>query len=204
MTMRSWKNLPARRTEGLLIESIGDEVVVYDLESKEAHCLKALAAITFTEADGRSSVSEVAALAAERLGHPVSETEVVEAITQLQGRSLLEEILPVRDGLSRREAVKRTAFAGAVAFAAPLITSIVAPTAAMAASGIPSGCFCGGVATADGCKNGDNHKCQSQHCCQPDSGKDCNQCKCVSNSNNCSFTSTGGCNVEPAPVGGCP
>jgi hypothetical protein len=190
---------PVARSEGLLVESVGDEIVVYDLATKEAHCLKALAATLFEYADGRRTTSDIAELASHRLGTPVSESDVSDAVGQLEHAGLLEVPLLVRDGngngngVSRREAMRRIGFAGAAAVAAtPLVTSIAAPTArAAAVSGLPIGCPCG--------KNPD---CVSNHCCQTNAGKSCNQQCCVGGNNSChiiSCTCVGG----PTPGATC-
>jgi hypothetical protein len=194
--MRSRKQIvvshPAARDQGLLIESVGDETVIYDLETKQAHCLKALAAAAFTYADGKNTAADIAELASYRLGQPVTEAEVEDAISQLGDCGLLDTALVIHDGLSRREAVKRIgAIAGAVA-AAPLITSIIAPTAAMAGNSvIPTGCT--------GC--GQNKDCASNHCCQTVAGKQCLFSCCVGQDNSCHISTAGDCTVQLA---GCP
>jgi hypothetical protein len=196
------------RSEDLLVEKIDGEAVVYDLESKEVHCLKPLAAVVFAHCNGTCTTDEVAQIAERELGTTFTARDVEDAVNQLEAIGLVETPLVVlKDGVSRRDMMKKTAFAGAVAAFAPLITSIAAPSAALAASGIPSGCPCGGDPSQPlVCQNGDNHKCESQHCCQPDTGaKECNICLCVSDSNNCAFiTGTTTCIVQPAPNSGCP
>ena len=179
---------PIARSKDLLIERVGDELVIYDLEDKQAHCLKALAAAVFNHSDGKTAVAEIAAHVESELGSPVSETEVRDAIGQLEASGLLDVPLRVRDGLSRRDAVKRFAFAGATAaFAGPLITSIAAPSSAMAQSGIPPG--------FSGC--GQNKDCTSNHCCQSVPGKSCNFSCCVGSNNSCHAVSVcvGGTNA---------
>jgi hypothetical protein len=184
--------VPATRSEGLLVEQVGQEVVIYDTASKEAHCLKGLAAVVFSHADAHPSVADLARTAAAELGEPVTEAQIADAVAQLSQRGLMETPLLVRDGLSRRELVRRSAFVGTAAFATPLITSIVAPTAAMAASGVPTGCT--------GC--GQNKDCASNHCCQPQ--KDCNDLRgcCVGANNSCQLLPGGvGCTVVVAGCG---
>jgi hypothetical protein len=150
------------------------------LGDKHAHCLRALAAAVFNHCDGKSALAEIAARAESELGTAVSESDVRDAISQLEASGLLDVPLRVRDGLSRRDAMKRFAFAGATAaFAGPLITSIAAPSSASAAgSGIPIGCT--------GC--GKNSDCVSNHCCQSNPGKQCNESCCVGMNNSCHIT----------------
>jgi hypothetical protein len=195
--------LPLGRREDLLIENVGDESVVYDLESKNVHCLSPLAAVVFEHCDGRTKPADCASIAADRLGRDVSEDEVLAAVGQLEERELFfSPVLKLNgngNGISRRDFARRGAVAGAVAFAAPLITSIAAPTAAMAASGIASGCA--------GC--GKNPDCVSNHCCQSNAGKSCNQGCCVDHDNSCHFcnclNNKCDCTVAASDIpGGCP
>ncbi|MCA1645963.1 MAG: PqqD family protein [Chloroflexi bacterium] len=199
---RAASSVPAARSGGLLIEHVEDETVVYDLKTKEAHCLKAIAAYVFRNADGHASIADIAARAENDLGASVSEHDVADAISQLEQIGLVVTPLIVRngndlaveddDGLSRRQMMRRIGIAGAVTVgASPLITSIVAPTAAMALSGLPTGCT--------GC--GKNHDCLSGHCCQTVAGKSCNQSCCVGANNSCHITASNGCTVQIADTG---
>lgn len=191
------------RQHELLVEQVGDETVVYDLESKAVHCLSPLAAVVFENCDGRMTPAGCATVATERLGRAVTEDEVVAALDQLEERSLFSSpVLKLENGngMSRRDFARRSAVVGASALAVPLITSIAAPTAAMAASGIASGCA--------GC--GKNPDCVSNHCCQSNAGKSCNQGCCVDHDNSCHFCNCNASNVCDCTVaavdipGGCP
>ena len=189
--MRAWETgapAPAARSEGLLIEPVGDETVIYDTKSKEAHCLKPLAAIVFDRSDGHATIDEIARIAEDRLAKPVDVTEVADAVAQLEGRGLLKSVLVVHtgdqfvakngDGVSRREMIRRVGFAGAVAATATSLVTSILPSAALAASGLPSGCTgCGG-----------NSDCASNHCCQQNPGKSCNQGCCAGSNNSCHIT----------------
>ena len=185
------------RTEGLLVERVGDETVVYDVETKEAHCLKPLAAVVFERCDGKTTVGEISAAAEQKLGESVSVDQVGSAIAELEGLGLLDVPLVVlngdRNGWSRREMLRKAGYTGAaIAGAAPLITSIAAPTAAMAVSGIATGCT--------GC--GKNSDCVSNHCCQGVPGKSCNIACCVDANNSC-HVCPANCGVPPAPPCNC-
>jgi hypothetical protein len=195
---------PVARAEGLLVESVGDETVVYDLDTKEAHCLKSLAAAVFMYADGSRTAADIAELAAHRLGTPVTEAEVADAVAQLEGRSLLDAgPLLIRDGLSRREAMGKFAKIGVAVTATPLIASVMAPAASAAGSQIPTGECCGHA--PDRCTGG-NPLCESGHCCQNISGPghECNACKCVGDKNDCSVDQCGGPvgTCQPIPIAG--
>jgi DNA-binding transcriptional ArsR family regulator len=115
------------RRDGVLVERLGDEVVLYDGEADVAHCLQSAAAAVWEHADGSRSDAQIAA--ATGLG----EREVSVALDELREARLLEEPAP---GQTRREATKRILRAGALAAAAPLIYTVaIAPAAAMASEG---------------------------------------------------------------------
>lgn len=197
--MRSRKTaitFPAARADGLLVEKVGNDTVVYDVEAKEAHCLKGLASLVFAGADGKTSAEDLAAAAEKSLGEPVTYAQVQDAIAQLEGIALLDTPLLLKDGLSRREVVKKAGYAGAAATVlSPLITTLMTPTAAFAASSIATGC--------SGC--GKNPDCVSNHCCQNNAGKQCSQGCCVGANNSCHFCNCSGntcqCTVTPAEAG---
>src|SRR5947209_1952530 len=109
---KSASPVPAARSEGLLVESVGEETVVYDIKTKEAHCLKPLAAFVFANADGKTSSEEMSDRASQALGQPVNAGEINDAIAQLRECELFDEPLLVLDGngTSRREAIKRFAY----------------------------------------------------------------------------------------------
>jgi hypothetical protein len=120
--------LPLARSEGLLFEEIGDERVILDTESKQAHCLSPLASAVFAHCDGQTPTETLAELAGSRLGKPVGVEDVEVALGQLEERALLAAP-PVGDPnlISRRALVRKTTAATAAVVAAPMITSIVTP-----------------------------------------------------------------------------
>lgn len=142
------ERMPSARSEGLIVESLEDELLVYDSERDRAHSLNAVAATVWELSDGRREAAVLAETAAAKLGEPVSEAAVWRALSQLDERGLLVGALPRRMSgpeYSRRQALRRMGMIGAsAAFAAPLVKSIVVPTAAQAgASCVPQGGVCG-------------------------------------------------------------
>jgi hypothetical protein len=129
------KSAPLARKEGLLVEELPHEVLVYDLERDKAHCLNPTAALIWKHCDGRTSVREMLRLLEKSLATSVDEDVVWCALNQLEKDKLLQEPLawPVgMERISRRELVRRLGIGAAIAI--PLITSIVAPTVAYAGS----------------------------------------------------------------------
>jgi hypothetical protein len=120
---------PKARTADLITEQVGDELVVYDGESSEAHCLSALASAVFIAADGKTSPADLAAIASRELNDTVDVPAVEQAIAELEDRGLVEV-----GGISRRGFMQRSAAVGGAAFAATLVTSVATPALGSAAS----------------------------------------------------------------------
>jgi hypothetical protein len=135
------RKLPVGREDGLLVEQVGDETVVYDDQSKEAHCLSPLAAVVFANCDGRTSVEKIARLATDRLGEPVDADQVYAALEQLDDRKLMA-FMPPDGGVSRRDMIRRSAAVAGGAAMAPLIATVAAPNAIAANSATCANLLC--------------------------------------------------------------
>lgn len=139
--------VPRARHEELLIHELTDEVLVYDLRHHKAHSLNQTAALVWGRCDGERCVSDIAHLLEDELGTPVDEDVVWLALNQLERVGLLKEratraseTLTIR----RRELIRKMGLAAAASL--PLVVSVVAPSAAQAASGmvpcLPTGAQC--------------------------------------------------------------
>jgi hypothetical protein len=166
--------LPQARDERLVVQELSDEVLVYDLDRHRAHSLNRTAALVWRRCDGRTTVSEMAAMLRQELAAPVDEEAVWIALQRLGRAHLLCEQLWVpasADRASRRALLRTLAMAGGLA----TVTSIVAPQAA--AQGTPIPCLKEETCAAFGnhcckCKTGDTGFCTA-NC-----GEACNQfCK---------------------------
>lgn len=116
------------------------EVLIYDPQHDVGHCLNSTAAAVWQLCDGKSSPRQMAAELSRQFSAPVEERVVQLALGQLADANLLVERDVIVESLSRRLAIRRMGIAAAIAL--PLITSIVAPTPAHAASCLPSGSPC--------------------------------------------------------------
>ena len=144
---------PIARKNGLVVQEVPDEVLVYDLESNKAHCLNQSAAIVWRSCDGNNSVADIAKLVETQAGGKVTEDFVWLAIDQLSENNLLErQISTSFAGQSRREAIKKIGLASMVAI--PVIASLVAPQSALAAQS----CNCNGDSQ---CQTPPNAQCPS-------------------------------------------
>lgn len=144
---------PRARDTKLLVQELPDEVLIYDIERNEVHCLNGTAAQVWALCNGERSVAEIARLIGPDLELETAETVVWCALDQFGERHLLEQpegdADEVEDGLpwasivdrpadmTRRQMVVRLGLI--VGLALPAVESIVSPPAAMAQSGL-AGC----------------------------------------------------------------
>ncbi|MBI3652531.1 MAG: PqqD family peptide modification chaperone [Acidobacteria bacterium] len=134
---------PQARSEGLVIQELADEVLVYDLQRDKAHCLNRTAALVWQHSDGQNSIAEIAAQVGQKTGAAVDEALVWLALEQLSKAHLLPAIVKAEVGkksLTRREVIRRLGIGAAVAI--PIVTSIVAPLAVQAATCLGAGSPC--------------------------------------------------------------
>lgn len=127
---------PLARKQDLITQELPNELLLYDLTNDKAHCLNETAAFVWRHCDGRTTPKEIARSLSQRSGATVDERLVWLAVGQLADNNLLSRRpqLPASfAGLNRREVVRAISLT-AVVVAVPLITSIVAPTAAEAAT----------------------------------------------------------------------
>lgn len=139
MTERSEQQLPMARRERLLVEELPDEVLIYDLDRKKAHCLNSTAALIWNHCDGRTSVEDLVLILEKQSKAKVQEDVVWFGLNQLRTARLLEGPFAGPTGkqkLSRRELVKRIGLAVSI----PVIVSVLAPKASAALSCAHVGC----------------------------------------------------------------
>jgi hypothetical protein len=146
---------PRPRTEGIVTERVDDDLVVYDQESHQAHCLSGAAVL------GLGALRRRALDGGDRRELALEPELVERALGELSRCGLLDEgPVPVRD-YSRREAAVRLAKVGGAAFTAPLIYSVVIGSAAAAAS-----CKVNGVTVTTTCSaSGSGTKGTDATCC---------------------------------------
>ena len=137
------------RTERFLVEELDGEVLLYDLDRHEAHCLNETAGIVWRACDGTRSVAELAALLPASLEQPAAEEVVRSTLHELGQLGLLVQPAGIERVLSRRVFVQRFGLAAAATL--PLVTSLVAPEPSAAASCGGAGAPC--AVNADCCSN---------------------------------------------------
>ncbi|HRH42345.1 MAG TPA: hypothetical protein PKY82_12025 [Pyrinomonadaceae bacterium] len=137
--------LPKAKTNNLVTQQSGKELLLYDLTNNQAYCLNETATIIYQFCDGEKSSNEL------KIQHNFSDELIYLALVELKRQNLLEENynLPF-DRISRRQVVKKIGFSSLLAL--PVISSIVAPTAAATLSSCtPPGQFSGNYSIGNFC-----------------------------------------------------
>ncbi len=156
--------VPVARKEGLVIQEMPQEVLVYDLDSNKAHCLNQTAALVWKSCDGKNSVADITKLVGADAGSSVPEDLVWLAIDQLSEKNLLAISLKADfKGSTRRDVIKKIGLAAVIGL--PLVASLTAPTSVLAATsctcpagnadcaaqpGCPANCNPSSICTATG------------------------------------------------------
>jgi hypothetical protein len=156
------------RGAGLVVRDLADEVVVYDKERHQAHCLNRTAAFVFRHADGRRTASDIALL----LGPGADDELVCVALDQLAAAGLLEtDPAPVASVPSRRKVMRHLGLGAAVL--APAIASLLVPTPAEASATCLPASSCSSSNIGQACYNSNPatecsiYTCQGPSTCSP-------------------------------------
>ena len=129
--------LPRARGNDLVIQEVEGETLVYDLSRDKAYCLNPTASLVWSYCDGKTSTGEVMSALEQELGSPADEELVRLALRRLDRAHLLQDRLSPLDTsgrITRREFLRKASIAVAAGILLPTVISIVAPTAAQAAT----------------------------------------------------------------------
>ena len=155
--------VPVARKQGLVVQEMPEEVLIYDLDTNKAHCLNNTAAFVWKSCDGKNSVTDIAKMFETDTGKIVQEDLVWLAIEQLNDKNLLNgELASNFKGQSRRDVLKKIGFASMIAL--PIVASLAAPTSVLAVAS----CACanpGACAAQAGCPSTIN--CNGASVCAP-------------------------------------
>ncbi len=169
--------MPRARSDGLLVEEMDSETLVYDLESNKAHCLNRSAAEVWRSADGATPIPEIAGRLRD-LGLPADEAVVWMALGRLRKANLLDdpgEIPEEARGISRREVMLKLGRAAGVVVLLPAVATILTPVPAQAASCITlAQCEASTPPNCTGLPICGNRT----ECCQTQGVKKCHRRKC--------------------------
>jgi hypothetical protein len=135
---------PKARSENLLVEEVAGELLIYDVNNNRAHCLSESAAAIWRHCNGSRSITMLAKHLFPSLAPSDAEQLVGVGVERLRRRRLVESSVTAPSvDLSKRQMLKKVAIlAAAAGIVAPLVSTVVAPTAAYAFSCLPRGMPC--------------------------------------------------------------
>ncbi|MFV0387853.1 MAG: hypothetical protein ACK5NT_03775 [Pyrinomonadaceae bacterium] len=129
---------PKARHQDIVVQEIGEETMVYDLLTHKAKCLNKTSAAVWKLCNGKRDIRAITMVLSANLKINVEQNLVLLALAQLNNEDLVvgEEtsrtLSPFQSGSTRRELIKKAGLAAVIGL--PLISSVVAPNAASAAS----------------------------------------------------------------------
>jgi hypothetical protein len=133
MTQRSFvdesAHKPLARTEGLVIQEVVGETLIYDLTSNKACCLNPSASTVWRYCDGTSSISDIVSKFANDGHGRITEDFVWLAVDQLNTHRLVHDVEMSVPIPSRRLLLKKVGLATVVAL--PIIATLTAPQSAL-------------------------------------------------------------------------
>jgi hypothetical protein len=201
--------LPKARNRDIVVQTLGKETLIYDLQTHKAYNLNETSAIVYQACDGNTLLDEL------RVKSKFTDDIIFLALDKLKKENLIEEdnsFVSPFDGMSRREAIRKVGLASMIAL--PVISSLTAPTAAMAQS---TTCRTAGqTCTPSSTAPGNNNCCANLSC---NIGGNCiactttgnnpglfcagSQAACESNCQNIAFNCcSGNIDTVPNPGGG--
>ena len=140
---------PKALSENIVTQKIGDELLIYNLETHRAMSLNSTVACVWELCDGTKNLSEIHRQAERQLKSALPEEAIVLALDELKKNKLFAETDRGSESektlseMSRRAMIRRVGLATAAAI--PVIMAISAPHAVHAASGSsrkPNGATC--------------------------------------------------------------
>src|SRR5882724_6705027 len=121
------QQIPVARKNGIVVRKVKDEVLIYDSEQHQAHCLNSAAAFVWEHCDGKLTVNDLAKIIQSNnpfLSDKEAEAVVWFALDQLEKTQLLQLPTPdiqSSDGMTRRRLIKAAGIAALIAM--PLVST---------------------------------------------------------------------------------
>ncbi|WP_254172999.1 PqqD family peptide modification chaperone [Planktothrix pseudagardhii] len=117
--------IPVARTENLLLQDIGNELIIYDQDNNSSHCLTPLAVRVWELSNGQNTVNDIAKKLEKEFNLPGNSDVDMRGLVwltleELERYSLIKEYLRqpatnVIAGMSRRQAIKTATLVGGFA-----------------------------------------------------------------------------------------
>jgi hypothetical protein len=117
------------RSDQLVVESLGTELMIYDQARNQAFCLNQMSAFVWQHCDGKSTINDIATKMAQTLEKPVDESIVTFALQNLSKDGLLEtsNLTPfIPAMMSRRDLIRKIGVRSAIAL--PVVTALAVAT----------------------------------------------------------------------------
>lgn len=144
---------PKTRNKNIVVQEMENEILIYNLQTNKAFCLNETSTMIWQFCDGNHSVEQISQNLSRKLNQPITEDLIWLALDSFKKDKLLEENEPFEinfNGLTRRQVIRKIGLVSMIAL--PIVASVIAPSAAMAAStGILLGVAC---PTGSGCDTG--------------------------------------------------
>lgn len=144
---------PRARQDGLFVQAVGDELVIYDRDARKAHRLNPTAALVWRACDGETRLADIVETIRPKLGPAADENLVRIAMGRLAAAHLFEKD-PGQSAdevaESRRAFLRKGAAAGAVSLLMPVVATLPRPTLAAALSPVGPQQLPSGVIAANG------------------------------------------------------
>lgn len=127
--MKLMTNLPKSRRSDVVVQELASEILIYDLKINKAFALNKTASTVYRACDGKTSFAEL------KRTTQFTDEIIFLSLDELKKENLLEADLYISPfaGMTRREIIRQVGLATMIAL--PMISSLVAPSAANAASG---------------------------------------------------------------------
>ncbi len=129
--------IPQARQEGLVVQEVGDETIIYDERRNHVHRLNRTAALVWRYCDGQRTVTDLTGALQGMTPIHMTEDMVWLALDRLDKEHLLQGRLvrPAEVGrVTRRQVLRKAAVIGGATLLIPVVQSMIAPTPAMAMS----------------------------------------------------------------------
>lgn len=152
------RNLPQSKIENIVVQNLEQEVLIYNLETNKVFCLNETSALVYQSCDGKTPFEDF------KCNNHLTDEIIFLALDLLKKENLLEEgfVSPIK-GVNRREVIKKIGLTSVIAL--PIISSLMAPTSAMAAISCggnqPPGHSFGCASSEQACFNMGSPQCQT-------------------------------------------
>ena len=129
-------NSPKARYENIVVQDLKNETLVCDLKTNRVFCLNETAGEVWKLCNGKNDIAEIERILSRKLGGKVGQEIILLALDEFSKENLLAENFSTKafyTDVSRREMIRKAGMVSMLAL--PLVSSVMMPTSAQAASG---------------------------------------------------------------------